>query len=439
MKSARQIAFEILLKIEKDKAYSNLALDSAVKAYNCNSTDSSFISHLVYGVLERKITLDYIISENLTGEIKKLKKDVLTILRLGAFQLVFSEKVPSSAAVNESVKLCKMNKCSHFSALCNAVLRSVSKNGFIIDEALSNEEKISVEYSVPAELVRFFIYHYGEENTKEFFKYSLEPKSIFIRVNTVKTDEEALIKILENEGIECEKAYLPNALKIKLNKAVYESAAFKSGLFHVEDLSSQLCINALSPKENSICLDVCAAPGGKSFTIAEYMKNTGKLYSCDIYPQRTALIDDGANRLGLSNIETLVNDASVYNEKIPECDYVLCDVPCSGLGIISKKPEIKYKKLDDTKSLIPIQKSILKTSAEYVKSGGTIVYSTCSVNPNENRRVCDEFLKNNPDFISVKALPEIERAVDEGDYLTLMLHKNKCDGFFIAVFKRKSE
>ncbi len=437
MKSARQIAFEILLKIEKDKAYSNLAVDSAVKAYNCNSTDSSFISHLVYGVLERKITLDYIISNNLTGNFNKLKKDILTILRLGVFQIIFSEKVPDSAAVNESVKLCKTNKCSHFSGLCNAVLRSVAKNGFIIDESLSNEEKISVEYSVPAELVKFFIYHYGEENTKEFFKCSLEPKSIFIRVNTVKTDEENLIKKLENEGVECEKTYLDNALKIKLNKAVYELDSFKEGLFHVEDLSSQLCIKALSPEKNSICLDVCAAPGGKSFTVSEYMDNTGTLYSCDIYPQRTALIADGAKRLGLTNIETLVNDASVYNENLPQCDYVLCDVPCSGLGIISKKPEIKYKKLDDTKTLIPIQKEILKTSSKYVKSGGTLVYSTCSVNPNENRRVCDDFIKNNPDFISVKALPEIERAIDEGDYLTLMLHKNKCDGFFVAVFERK--
>ncbi len=437
MKSARQIALEILLKIEKDKAYSNLAIDSAVKAYNCSGTDSSFISYLVYGVLERKITLDYIISQNLTGSINKLKKDILTILRLGVYQIVFSHKIPDSAAVNESVKLCKINKCGHFSALCNAVLRNVSKNGFVVNETFSNEEKISVEYSVPIELVKFFVYHYGEENTKEFFKCSLEPKNIFIRVNTVKTDEETLINKLQNEGVECEKTYIPDAIKIKLNSAVYELDSFKEGLFHVEDLSSQLCIKALSPKENSVCLDVCAAPGGKSFTISEYMKNTGKLYSCDIYPQRTALICDGAKRLGLTNIETLVNDATVFNENIPTCDYVLCDVPCSGLGIISKKPEIKYKKLDDTKILIPIQKEILKTSAQYVKSGGTLVYSTCSVNPNENRRICDDFLKNNPDFISVKALPKIERAVDEGDYLTLMMHKNKCDGFFIAVFERK--
>ncbi len=437
MKSARQIAYEILLKIEKDKAFSNLAIDSAVKSFSPDSTDVAFISHLVYGVTERKITLDYIIAENLTGSIAKLKKDVLTILRLGVYQLIFSDKIPQSAAVNESVKLCKSNKCAYASSLCNAVLRSVSKNGFTISESLKNEERISIEYSVPLELVKFFIHHYGEENTKDFFKCSLEPKKIFIKVNTLKTTEDELIKLLCKEGVECEKTYLSNALKIKLNKAVYELDAFKNGLFHVEDLSSQLCIKALSPKENSVVLDVCAAPGGKSFAIGEYMNNTGALYSCDIYEHRTALIKEGADRLGLKNLVCMVNDATIYNENIPMCDYVLCDVPCSGLGIVSKKPEIKYKKLDDTKELIPIQKEILKTSSQYLKSGGTLVYSTCSVNPNENRRVCDDFLKNNPEFKSLKVLPDIPRTVDEGDYLTLMMHKNDCDGFFIAVFKRK--
>ncbi len=437
MKSARQTAFEILLKIEKNKAYSNLAIDSAVKELNPNSTDSAFISYLVYGVLERKITLDYIIEKKLTGTVKKLKKDVLTILRLGVFQIVFSDKVPDSAAVNESVKLCKNNKCQYASGLCNAILRKVAQTGFEVEENLTSEDKISIYYSVPLELVKFFIYHYGEENTEAFFKSSLEPKKIIIRVNTVKTNKESLKGILTQEGIECVDTYFENALEIKLNKAVYELESFKKGLFHVEDLSSQLCVKALSPTENSIVLDVCAAPGGKSFTISQYMNNTGCLYSCDIYEQRTKLISSGAERLGLTNIKTLVNDASIYNENIPECDFVLCDVPCSGLGIISKKPEIKYKKLDDIKELIPIQKEILKTSSKYVKSGGTLVYSTCSVNPNENRRVCDDFLKNNDDFYTVKVLSEIERTIDEGDYLTLTMHKNKCDGFFIAVFKRK--
>lgn len=436
-KPARQIAFEILLKIEKDKAYSNLAVDSAVKAYSPDSTDCAFISRLVYGVTERKITLDYIISRNLQQPINKLKKDVLVILRLGVYQIVFSDKIPISAAVNESVKLTKTNKCHYASGLVNAVLRKVGDEGFNLPEGLSNTEKISILYSAPEEFVKFLSYHYGEENAEAFLKSALEPKKIFIRVNTVKITADELKAQLENEGVKVKDTVLPNALEIDINKAVYDLDTYKKGFFHVEDISSQLCVEALSPKADSVVLDVCAAPGGKTFTLAQYMGNKGDLYSCDIYESRTKLIKDGAGRLGLGCVKTMVNDATVSNSDIPECDYVLCDVPCSGLGIIGKKPEIKYKKLDDIKELLPIQRKILETTSNYVKKGGRLVYSTCSVNPNENRKICDAFLKEHEDFYSVKALPHIERTIDEGDYLTLMMHKNNCDGFFIAVFERK--
>lgn len=436
-KPARQIAFEILLKIEKDKAYSNLAIDSAVKAFCPDSTDCAFISRLVYGVTERKITLDYIISGCLSQPISKLKKEVLVILRLGTYQLVFSDKIPASAAVNESVKLAKNNKCGFATGLVNAVLRKVANDGFTIPEDTDNVKRISVLYSAPEELVKFLSYHYGESNAEEFLKAALQPKKIIIRVNTVKTTPEELKYLLEKEGVGVNETSVPNAFQINVNKAVYELESYKKGLFHVEDISSQLCIEALAPFENCTMIDVCAAPGGKSFTAAEYMNNKGVLFSCDIYESRTDLIKEGAERLGLDCIKPFVNDASQFNENFPKADRVLCDVPCSGMGIISKKPEIKYKKLDDIKELLPIQRKILETASKYVKNGGRLVYSTCSVNPNENRKICDAFLKEHPEFTSVKALPHIERTVDEGDYLTLMMHKNNCDGFFIAVFDRK--
>ena len=436
-KPARQIAFEILLKIEKDKAYSNLAIDSAVKAFCPDSTDCAFISRLVYGVTERKITLDYIISGCLSQPISKLKKEVLVILRLGTYQLVFSDKIPASAAVNESVKLAKNNKCGFATGLVNAVLRKVANDGFTIPEDTGNIKRISVLYSAPEELVKFLSYHYGESNAEEFLKAALQPKKIIIRVNTVKTTPEELKFLLEKEGVGVNETSVPNAFQINVNKAVYELESYKKGLFHVEDISSQLCIEALAPFENCTMIDVCAAPGGKSFTAAEYMNNKGVLFSCDIYESRTDLIKEGAERLGLDCIKPFVNDASQFNENFPKSDRVLCDVPCSGMGIISKKPEIKYKKLDDIKELLPIQRKILETASKYVKNGGRLVYSTCSVNPNENRKICDAFLKEHPEFTSVKALPHIERTVDEGDYLTLMMHKNNCDGFFIAVFDRK--
>ncbi len=437
VKSARQIAYEILLKIEVSEAYSNLAIDSAVKMYNPDSTDCAFISRLVYGVVERKITLDYAISQYLSKSIKKTKPEILTILRLGAYQILFMDKIPGSAAVNESVKLAKNNKCDFASGLVNAILRRISQNKLVINDNLTEIEKISVDYSVPEDTVKFLIFHYGKDNAEAFLKASLEPKEIYIRVNTVKTTTQHLKDLLIKENVKVSDTYLKDALKIEINNAVYNLESFKNGLFHVEDLSSQLCVEALELFPEATAIDVCAAPGGKTFTAAQYMENKGTIYSCDIYSQRTDLIKDGAERLGLDCVKPFVNDATVLNENLPQMDRVLCDVPCSGLGIIGKKPEIKYKKLDDTKSLLPIQKQILETCSKYVKSGGRLVYSTCSVNPNENRKICDAFLKANPDFYSVKALPNIERAVDEGDYLTLFPHKNNCDGFFIATFHRK--
>ena len=435
--TARQVAFLTLLKIEKDKAYSNIALDSAVKAYSLDSTDCAFISRLVYGVTERKITLDFVFSKFLKQPIKKLKPELLVILRLGTYQLLFMDKIPDSAAVNESVLLAKNNKCDFSSGLVNAVLRKVSENGHNILNSLSDEERASVLYSAPLELVKFLNYHYNEENAEMILKAALTAKEITIRVNTLKTTEDELIEILKKENIVAKKAFYKNALTLEASGAIYELSAYKNGLFYVEDISSQICVSELGLKENDKFIDICSAPGGKSFTAAQYMNNKGEIYSCDIHPHRVELIKSGAERLGFTCIIPTVNDATVYNESFKNADCVLCDVPCSGLGIIGKKPEIKYKALDETKELIPIQKQILSLASQYVKKGGTLIYSTCSINPNENRKVCDWFLKEYNEFKSVKAAPDILRCIDEGDYLTLTPHINNCDGFFIAKFIRK--
>lgn len=433
-KTAREQAFEILLKIEKDKAYSNLALDYVLKSETESSTDRAFVTRLVYGVTERRITLDRIYSQFLNQGMNKLKAEVLTLLRLGTFQIVFSDKIPKSAAVNETVKTAN-KKCKYASGMINAVLRKIEST--VPDfEFESDTERLSFVYSVPKELVNFFVYHYGIENTEGFFKETLKEKSVFVKMNNTKTNKSAFLGLLNSECDSVKETVLDDSFEISSKVPVFELESYKKGFFHVEDISSQLCVKALSPQENERVLDVCGAPGGKSFTIAEHINNKGSVVSCDIYPQRAELIEKGARRLGLFSVKPLVNDATVFNEDLGLFDRVLCDVPCSGLGIIGKKPEIKYKNLDDIKDLIPIQKKILDVSSGYVKKGGTLVYSTCSVNPNENRRVCDEFLKHHTDFSTVKVLPELTRCRNEGDYLTLMPHINKCDGFFIAKFVR---
>lgn len=429
----RQTAFRCLTRIEKDGAYSNLLLEKALRDECSSSLDRAFVSALVLGVIERKITLDYELSLYLSKPLKKLKPEVLTVLRLGAYQIFYMDKVPDSAAVNESVRLTKSCGLSYASSLVNAVLRKCSKNGVILpDEAQDNY--LSVRYSCPQWLIDKWTDEYGEEDTKGFLPFLNEKPKTTIRVNTTKVTADELSKLLLNEGIKCEPTDLENAIDIDLcGNDITSLKAFKDGLFHVQDKASQLCVKALSPQKGDTVFDLCASPGGKSFTIAEYMENEGKILSFDKLEKRTSLISSGAERLGLTAIKTDTADAEVYKESLGFADRVLCDVPCSGLGVISKKPEIKYKNESDFSLLPKTQLKILTVGSKYVKRGGRLVYSTCTLNKKENEDVCAAFLRDNPNFEPIAALPQISSE----PYVTLMPHKNDCDGFFFAAFERK--
>lgn len=433
MANPRQIAYQALLKIEKDAAFSNLALDAVLSKSQLDTRDKSFVSNLFYGVIERKITIDYNLSLYLTKPIKKLKSDVLTIMRMGAYQILFMDKVPDSAAVNESIKLAKSGSASYSSGLINAVLRKVSANGLVLPLKDNIFEYVSVKYSCPVFLVKKLINEYGEEDAISFLEASLKPSGLYIRVNTVKTDASSLIKKLSLEGVEATETYNDNTLKINLKgKDISQLPSFKEGLFHVQDMASQLCAKAVSPKENDIVFDLCSAPGGKAYTICEMMNNKGKVLCFDIYENRVSLIINGAKRLGLTSIEGAVSDASIYNESLGLADKVLCDVPCSGLGIIGRKPEIKYKEEKELLDLPNIQLSIINNAARYLKNGGRLVYSTCTLSKDENEKVCEKFINSHPDFKAVGVFFE-----DDECMKTLMPHKNESDGFFIACFKRE--
>lgn len=437
--SSRQKAFEILLKIHNSNAYSNLTLDTYLNNSDTDVRDKAFISALVYGVCERQLTLDYNLSKYLKQPIKKLKPEVLIAMRIGAYQLLFMDKVPVSAAINESVNLVKFNRASYASGLVNAVLRNVSKNGISLPK--ENEDNyLSVKYSCPNWLIDMWTNAYGKENTEKILRMSVGEVPVYIRVNTLKTDADKLICLLAEENViagKCDK--LPNILVLKKQGSVESLNAFKNGLFHVQDFSSQLCCSLLDAKEGDSVLDVCSAPGGKAFTISEYMNNVGSVTACDIYSQRVKLINDGAERLGIDIITTAVSDAACYNENLRLYDKVLCDVPCSGLGIIRRKPEIKYKSVEDIDKLHNLQYSILCITARYVKNGGRLVYSTCSLNPDENTEVVTKFLNNNRDF-EITYIQDIEKfGIVENGMLTVMPFKNDSDGFFVAVLTRKGE
>ena len=435
MQNPRQSAYEALLKIEKKGAYSNIALDFLLSETDFDSRDRAFVSNLVYGVIERKITLDYQIELYLSKPIKKLKKDVLTVLRLGAYQILFMDKVPSSAAVNESVNIAKKNGLSYASGLVNAVLRKIDKNGLKLPSKEDYTLYLSVMYSCPEWLINKWIKEYGKEDTAGILGSSVSVLKNYIKVNNTLTSVNNLIAELKKEGVDAFETQYPDCLEIHLGgKSVESLESFKNGLFHVQDAACQLCAKALNAKPGDRVFDLCAAPGGKTYTVAEEMNNDGEVLSFDIHEHRVKLIASGAVRLKLTCINAKKGDATRFYDELGKADAVLCDVPCSGFGIIGRKPEIKYKNPDEIKQLPALQLQILKNGAGYVKPGGRLVYSTCTLSHSENEKVCKRFLESTDEFTVVSPFGSI----NGDDFLTLMPHKNNTDGFFIACFERKT-
>ena len=437
MKSARQVAFEALLKVHRDGAYSNLVVDSLLKENkDLDERDKSFVCNLVYGTLDRLIIIDYNLGLYLNQPVRKLKPELHTILRMGTYQLLFMDKVPSRAAVNESVNLAKFNKSSFAASLVNAVLRRVSDNGIRLPEGNETDpEFLSVKYSCPEWIIMLWIDAYGIDNAVSLAEKALEAAPIVVRVNTTKITSDELIWKLAEEGVVAEKSdVVPNALIISNTGSVEELESYKNGLFHAQDIASQLCCMALDAKEDETVFDLCAAPGGKTFTIAENMNNTGVVRSFDVYQSRVELIKNGAKRLGLDNVYSYLSDASIFNENYGFADKVLCDVPCSGLGIIRRKPEIRFKNKSEIEALPELQYRILCNATKYLKDGGRLVYSTCTLNPKENSDICDRFLSEHPEFEAVRVHNDLPRYGEEDKYLTLMPHIHNTDGFFVAAF-----
>lgn len=437
MKNARQVAFEALLKVHKDGAYSNLVVDSLLKENpELDDRDRAFVCNLVYGTLDRLILIDFNLSLYLNQPVRKLKPELHTILRMGTYQLLFMDKVPSRAAVNESVNLAKVNKSKFAASMVNAVLRRVADNGLRLPESSDNDPNyLAIKYSCPEWLISLWIDAYGFDNAIALAEKALEAPPVVIRANTTRITADELIWKLAEEGVVSQKTDIaPNALIISNTGSVDELLAYKEGLFHAQDLASQLCCKALDPQQGEIVFDLCSAPGGKAFTIAETMNNTGAVRAFDIYQSRVELIKSGAQRLGLSNVYAYLSDASIYNENYGLADRVLCDVPCSGLGIIRRKPEIRFKSREDIDNLPELQYRILCNATKYLKDGGRLVYSTCTLNPKENSEICDRFLSEHPEFSAVEVFPDLPRYSQSDKYLTLMPHLHSTDGFFVAAF-----
>ncbi len=442
MDTARSLALKALLKVEENKAYSNLVLNSILSESNLNCKDKTFCSALFYGVLERKITLEYIISKYSKIPLKKISKEVLFILFIGIYQLKFMDRVPQSAAVNETVKLAKKTKNFSSAGFINGILRNFARSNYndYIDELANESVKyLSVKYSCPECLVKLWLNDYGKENTVGILNSFFKIPSFDIRVNTLKTNTTDLAEILKSEGVACEKINVcSDALTVKSTGQIENLNSFKSGLFHVQNLASQICIKILNLKPGLVLVDVCSAPGGKSFTSAEIMQNTGEIYSYDLYEYKVSLIKAGAKRLGINIISAGVKNAKADNSEKEFADMVLCDVPCSGFGIIERKPEIRYKPVDDFLELPKLQYKILCNSEKLLKKGGRLLYSTCTLNKKENNEIADKFLKEHTNYRPIEiCIAGIKKNnFEKGNQLTLLPHVHNTDGFFISLFEK---
>lgn len=432
MPNARKFAVKLLTKLDENNAYSNLLLDDALDRSQLDEQDKRFASALFYGTLERKYTLDAIIDSRLRNPSDRLSAEIRNILRTGLYQLLYMDSVPDNAAVDESVKLAKKNRNPAVSGFVNGLLREFIRDGKKLPDTKNEADRLAVEYSCPPWLVSKWLREYGRKTAESMLSSSLGQAPITVRANTLKAPLDEVIGKLQKDGFGVSIVEsVPDCLKV-CGSGIEKSSAYKEGLIHVQDVSCQLCCLALGACEGETVLDICSAPGGKAFTAAEMMNNKGRLLAFDLHENRVRLINSGARRLGLEIVEGGVNNGRVFNSELPLADRVLCDVPCSGLGVIRRKPEIKYKSPSDFERLPEIQYSILDVSSRYVKTGGTLVYSTCTLSRAENDEVSKRFIEEHPEF-EKGTLPVILGGSFD---ITITPDKFDSDGFYIAVFRR---
>ncbi|MCD8187873.1 MAG: 16S rRNA (cytosine(967)-C(5))-methyltransferase RsmB [Ruminococcus sp.] len=433
MKNPRHLAVELLNKTFKNNSYSNIQLSSGLDSSEMTDRDKKLCSVIYYGVIERKITLDYIIGQLSSRPVGRLDDTILNILRCGIYQLLYMDGIPDNAAVNESVALAKKFGKTSVSGMVNAILRNFIRGGKKFPLPKDASESASVRYSAPKWLVEWLCADYGNELMCSLLSDSLEKPPSAVRMNSVRRGEAEFLSALGD--ITAEKSErIPDCYYLYGGNPI-SSEAFSKGFFHVQDTASQLCCMALNPNENDCVLDICAAPGGKTFTMAELMKNRGQIYAFDLHEKRVRLIRSGAERLGLTCINACVGDASRFNPELPRFSKILCDVPCSGIGAIRRKPEIKYKNPGDFANLPEIQYKIAENALNYLEVGGELVYSTCTLRRAENDSVIERLLANHSELEPVPFLEELGEPF--GSYKASVFPKYfGSDGFFISKVKK---
>ena len=449
MDKPREIALKTLVNIEQEKSYSNIILNKMIKENNniLSEKDKGFISELVYGIVSMKLTLDEIIKKYSNIKLKKISIWILNVLRIGIYQIIFLDKVPKSAAVNESVNLAKRYGHKASSNFVNAILRKINKSDyeelFLIKDDI---ERISKTRSMPEWIVKELLKDRNIEEVDKICDNLNKRPKMQIRVNTLKTSKTELENIFQKENIKySEIEEMPNFLNINI-KNIENFEYFKKGYFTVQDISAGLTAEILSPKENENILDACAAPGGKTTYLAELMKNNGNIIAWDIHEHRVNLIKENAKRLGINIINAEKQDATIYNQTYENYfDKILLDVPCLGIGVIKRKPDIKWQKSEeDIKEIADLQFKILENISRYLKPGGFLVYSTCSILKEENEEQIKKFLQKHSEYEKV-FINENDSQVNrtnrkpkftKNGYFKIEPDEDR-DGFFIEKLRKK--
>lgn len=431
--TAREAALRTLVACEKQDAWADGFLKKTLKDGNLDGRDAALATRLTFGVIQNRMLLDWYIDRFAKG---KLDLTVRSALRLGAYQMFFLTRIPVSAAVNESVKLVrKFCKNPGAAGLVNAVLRNLERN----KQELTPPEELSIRYSHPQWLVDIFVRRLGEKGAAALLECHNGEVPTMAQVNTCRATTNAVCEALTSIGVEAEPhPWLSDCLTLQGTGNLEQLDVFQRGELYIQDAAARLAVQAAGPQPGMKVLDVCAAPGGKSFAAAIAMADKGEIISCDIHPHKQGLIENGARRLGLASIRAVTQNGK---ERVPAWegafDLVIADVPCSGLGIIRKKPDIRYKDPAPLKGLPAIQQAIVENVSAYVKPGGVLLYSTCTLLERENEDVVRAFVERHSDFVLEKLeLPEPVGRVEEG-YVTLWPHIHGTDGFFIAKLRKK--
>lgn len=446
MANMRELAVDMLLEITEKDRYSHLVIREVLQKHDyLDGRDKAFLKRLTEGTLERKLQIDFVINQFSKVPVHKMKPFIRTLLRMSVYQLLFMDSVPDSAVCNEAVKLCKKRSFHSLQGFVNGVLRTIARSKDAVcypDRDKDTAEFLSVFFSMPKWLVEKFIEEYGEEKTEKMLKAFLEAVPVTVRV-CEETKAKELVGVWETEGIFAEQhPYLSYAYRLRGLEGISHLAGYEEGLFTVQDVSSMLVCEAANIRKGDRIIDVCAAPGGKAVHAAQKLAGSGMVSARDLTEYKASLIRDNIDRMQLSNCEVLVWDACKIREEDKEtADIVIADLPCSGLGIMGKKKDIRYHaSKDGLNELIALQREILKTVWQYVKPGGVLLYSTCTVNPGENRDNVEWFTANYPfETENLGAyLPGLEELCERDGTLQLIPGEHETDGFFIARLRRKS-